>query len=69
MAWGFEVRLAIQLGLQELSVKGMIRYENFDRAFKDYMEFFYSLKDRYKDNPAKKLTIKLMLNSLYGKLG
>jgi hypothetical protein len=47
----------------------MIRYENFDRAFKDYMEFFYSLKDRYKDNPAKKLTIKLMLNSLYGKLG
>lgn len=33
------------------------------------MLFFFNLKDKNKDNPSKKMTAKLLMNSLYGKMG
>jgi hypothetical protein len=67
--WGFELQLAVKLGLEKISYSGIISYEGADLVFKDYMLFFFNLKDKNKDNPSKKMTAKLLMNSLYGKMG
>jgi hypothetical protein len=67
--WGFEINLAIKLGLKNLVLGPQVIYEERKAIFKDYMEFFFDIKDKNKNNPAKKLSAKLMMNSLYGKTG
>lgn len=48
---------------------GQVNYSEPAPLFKEYMEFFFDIKDKNKLNPGKKKSAKLMMNSLYGKTG
>jgi hypothetical protein len=67
--WGFELKLAKELGLIKLRIGGVVKYGQKAAIFKKYMLFFFELKDKNKHNPAKKKSAKLLMNSLYGKTG
>jgi len=44
-------------------------YENKEYLFKSYVETYYNLRKQYSNNTGKNLIYKLLLNSLYGRLG
>ena len=74
--WGVELIEAIELGF-EITVNKVVQYSTEDEngeecgeLFKDYVEFCYNerLKAKKEENEAKSQYLKLLLNSLYGKL-
>jgi len=66
--WGVEINLAKKFGiLASLSITGKIVYVQTDFIFGNYIDKFFGLKEK-SEGPVRELA-KLMLNSLYGKLG
>jgi len=63
----------LELVLREGEIVRVYKYAIYERhpIFKEYVEFFYSLKEKYtrEGNKAFKQIAKLFLNSLYGKFG
>ena len=63
-----ELREAIKLGYKILDVHKQIIYTEVHRPFKKYVETLYKKRVEYKkEGSPMQLTVKLLLNSLYGK--
>lgn len=65
-----ELRKAISLGYKIVRIYSQIIYTKTFYPFRDYVEELYKLRQQYKfENSNMELTVKLLLNSLYGKMG
>jgi hypothetical protein len=64
----FELRKAVELGYIIKDIKRTFYYTKTMQPFKEYIEFLYELRKKYKKekNPQEEI-IKLCMNSLYGK--
>ena len=51
-----------------IKVKNVAIYES-DYIFKDFVQHFYTARQKHRDNPVLNYLFKLILNSLYGKFG
>lgn len=51
-----------------IEVKNVAIYES-DYIFKDFVQHFYTARQKHRDNPVLNYLFKLILNSLYGKFG
>jgi len=61
-----EIEKALQLGY-DVDIEYGYYFRNSDNVFKEFVEKFYYLKSHFKDD--RRFIYKLILNSLYGKLG
>ena len=68
--WGNEIKTALSLGCQILKIYRIRRYEG-NAIFKEYIEDIYEmrLKAKKENNTCLVDFFKLLMNSLYGKLG
>ena len=68
--WGAEIKTAILLGCEVLKIHKIREYEG-KYIFKDYIEDIYAMRLKAKEDNNKCLIdfFKLLMNSLYGKLG
>jgi len=65
-----ELRKAIELGYKIITIHNQFIYTKTFYPFRDYVENLYKLRLQYKfEKNNMELTVKLLLNSLYGKMG
>jgi hypothetical protein len=64
--WFEEIILALDNGTKILKLEYALLYENFDNIFDSFVNFFSNVRER---GGAYKVFGKLMINSLYGRLG
>jgi len=63
------LKLAIEINDVEITVHYGYKFDRGKDIFKDFVEHYYNIKLKSKDNEVLRLLAKLILNSLYGRFG
>jgi hypothetical protein len=69
--WSEELKMARDLGYKILEIKSCVLFDKVEGFFEDYVNTIYAkkLKSEKEENEIQRLIYKLLLNSLYGRLG